>query len=145
MRLCAYADLLAGRAAAEQELRHRRREADAHGCDFAAQRLHRVVDREAGVDLAAGGVQVERDRQVGVLGFDDEELGAHPLGERTVDRAGEHDPSLLEHAAGDVVAEGDGIGIGCGVSPAAGCSCCNCMVARLARPRPPGTALGCNS
>ncbi|MDQ1476111.1 MAG: hypothetical protein QOE62_1340, partial [Actinomycetota bacterium] len=26
-----------------------------------AQRLHRVVDREAGIDFAAGGVEVERD------------------------------------------------------------------------------------
>ena len=41
-----------------------------------------------------------------MLGFDDEELGAHPLGERTVDRAREHDPSLLEQTASDVVGEG---------------------------------------
>jgi hypothetical protein len=41
-----------------------------------------------------------------MLGLDDEELGAHPLRERTVDRAREHDPSLLEHSASDVVGEG---------------------------------------
>ena len=54
---------LAGRARAQEELRHRRREPEAHGRDVAAQRLHRVVDREAGVDLAAGGVEVQRDRR----------------------------------------------------------------------------------
>ena len=72
---------LARRARAEQELRHRRREPHAHGRDVAAERLHRVVDREAGVDLAAGGVQVERDVAVAV-GVEHEELGADALGER---------------------------------------------------------------
>ena len=42
-----------GRAADEEELGHRCREADAHRRHLAAQRPHRVVDREAGVDLAA--------------------------------------------------------------------------------------------
>ena len=82
MRLCAYADRRPGVPAAEQELRHGGGEAEAHRCDLAAQGLHRVVDGEARVDLAARGVQVERDREVGVFGFDDEELRAHPLRQR---------------------------------------------------------------
>ena len=99
MRLCACAYRLPGAPAHEQELRHRRREPEAHGRDLAPQRLHRVVDREAGIHLAAGRVEVERDRVLGLVGLEHEQLGAHPLRELAVDRAGEHHPALVEHAA----------------------------------------------
>ena len=99
MRLFGYAARFPGRAGAQQELRHRRREPHAHGCDVAAQRLHRVVDREAGVDLAAGRVQEERDVAVAVRGVEDEELRADPFGDGAVDRAGEHDAALGDELA----------------------------------------------
>jgi len=88
---------LPGRARDEQELRHRRREPEAHGRDVTPQGLHRVVDREAGVDLAAGRVEVERHGPVGIVGLEDQQLGAHPLGDLAVDHAGEHHPPLVEH------------------------------------------------
>ena len=69
-----------------------------------SQRLHRVVDREAGVDLAAGGVEVERDVAV-AFGVEHEELGADALGERAVDGAGEHHAALGEELAADFVLE----------------------------------------
>ena len=98
-------EALPGRARAQQELRHRRREPEADRRDVALQRLHRVVDREAGVDLAAGGVQVERDRRVGVVGLEHEQLRADALGELAVDRAGEHDAALVEHAPEEAVVD----------------------------------------
>ena len=91
-------------ARAEEELRHRRREPHADRCDVAVQRLHRVVDREAGVDLTAGGVEEERDVAVAV-GVEDEQLRADALGDRAVDRTGEHHPPLGEHLATEVVFE----------------------------------------
>ena len=110
-----------GRARAQEELRHRRREAEADGCDVALQRLHRVVDREPGIDLAAGGVQVERDRPVGVVGLEHEELRADAFGDLAVDHAGEHDPALVEHAPEQAVVEGGGEFGGCCVLQLHGC------------------------
>src|SRR3954454_23781293 len=102
----------AGRPTAEEELRHRGREADAHGCDVAPQRLHRVVDRETGIDLAAGRVKIQRDRKLGLFRFDDEKLGADALRKWSVDRTGEHHSALLEHPSGYVVSERRGRSIG---------------------------------
>ena len=48
-------------AAGEQQRAHRHRDADADGLHVGLDELHRVVDREAGVDGAAGRVDVERD------------------------------------------------------------------------------------
>ena len=101
---------LARRAADQQELRHRRREAHAHGADIARQRLHRVVDREPGVDLTTRRVKVERDVVV-TIGFQHEQLRAHSFGEGTVDRTGEHDPALLEQLAGNTVFKAGDLGL----------------------------------
>ena len=48
--------------------------------------------------------------RVGVVGLEHEELGADPFGELAVDRAGEHHPALVEHAAEEVVVGGEGFG-----------------------------------
>ena len=42
---------------------------------------------------------------VGVVGLEHEQLRAHALGELAVDRAGEHHPALVEHAAEQAVVE----------------------------------------
>ena len=55
-------------AGAQQELAHRGRQAHADGGDVVGDVVHRVVDRHAGVDRAAGGVDVEEDVGLGVLG-----------------------------------------------------------------------------
>ena len=44
---------------------------------------------------------------LGVVGLEHEELRADPFGELAVDRAGEHDPPLVEHAPEEVVVERD--------------------------------------
>ena len=75
-----------------------------------SHRLHRVVDREAGIDLATGGVEVERDVAF-ALGVEHEELGAYALGERAVDRAREHHAALRQELAADFVLEA-GAGFG---------------------------------
>src|SRR2546423_2133968 len=55
--------------------------------------LHGVVDRHAGRHYAAGRVDVEVDVLVGVVGFEEQQLGDDDIGDIVVDRrAEEHDP-----------------------------------------------------
>ena len=55
--------------------------------------LHRVVDGQPGVDLAARRVDVERDVLVGVLRLQEEELADDEVRQLVVDRPPEeHDP-----------------------------------------------------
>ena len=68
---------------------------------------------------------------VGVVGLEHEQLRADALGDLAVDRAGEHDAALVEHAAEEVVVEGS-------VSSAG--RVCNCMVAD----RSPDAVVMCN-
>jgi len=70
--------------------------------DRGLDELHRVVDREAGVDRAAGAVDVERDVLVGVVGLEMEQLGDRQVGELVVDRRAEEDDPLVEEARVDV-------------------------------------------
>jgi hypothetical protein len=58
--------------------------------------LHRVVDRQARVDDAAGRVDVERDVLVGVLGLQVEDLGDDQVGDLLVDGLAEEDDPLPE-------------------------------------------------
>jgi hypothetical protein len=59
--------------------------------------LHRVVDGQAGVDGAVGGVDVEGDVFVGVLGLEMQQLGDRQVGELVIDRAAdEDDPFVVE-------------------------------------------------
>ena len=73
---------LALRAAGEQQRAHRHRDADADRLHVGLDELHRVVDREARVDGAAGRVDVERDVLVGILGLQVQQLG-HDRGSRS--------------------------------------------------------------
>jgi hypothetical protein len=67
-----------------------------------ADELHRVVDRKARVDLAAGAIDVDVDRRFGILSLQVQELGDGEVGDLAVDRrAQEHHP-LGEQAGVDV-------------------------------------------
>src|SRR5215469_11433077 len=72
---------LAGGAGGEQELSHRRGHAHREGGDVVGHELHHVVDREAGVHRAARRVDVQVDVAVGVLGGQQQDLGADPVGD----------------------------------------------------------------
>jgi hypothetical protein len=94
---------LALRAAREQQRAHRHRRAEADRLHVGRDVLHRVVDREARVDDAAGRVHVERDVLVGVVGLEVQQLGDDEVRDLVVDRlADEHDP-LAEEPRVDVV------------------------------------------
>ena len=62
-------------AAGKQQRAHAHRDADADRLHVGLDELHRVVDRQACVDRAAGRVDVEADVLVGVLGLQVQELG----------------------------------------------------------------------
>ena len=89
-------------AGGEQERAHAGTLADAIGGDVAGDELHRVVDRHAGGDAAAGAIDVEVDVGLRVLLGEDEELGHDDVGDLVVDgRSEDHDP-VLEQARVDV-------------------------------------------
>src|SRR3954471_9066469 len=93
---------LAFAPAGEQQRAHRHRHPEADGRDVGLDELHRVVDRQPGVDLASRGVDVEADVLVGVFGLQVQQLGDDEVGDLVVDgRADEHDP-LVEQARVDV-------------------------------------------
>ena len=64
--------------------------------------LHRVVDREAGVDDAARAVDVQRDVAVGVGGLEVQQLRDDEVRDLVVDRLAEEDDALVEQPAVDV-------------------------------------------
>ena len=92
---------LAGSAGAEQELAHAGGQSDADGRDVGAHVLHGVVDGQAVGDRAARGVDVQRDVLVGVLGLQEDELGADEVGRHLVDRAADEHDALLEELLED--------------------------------------------
>ena len=65
---------LARRAAGQQQRAHAHRHAEADRLHVGLDELHRVVDRQAGVDDAAGRVDVQRDVLVGVLALEVQQL-----------------------------------------------------------------------
>lgn len=67
-------EALARRAAAQQQRAHRRRLAKTDGRHGRPDVLHRVVDRKPGRHAAARRVDVQRDRLLRVVGFEEEEL-----------------------------------------------------------------------
>jgi hypothetical protein len=69
---------------------------EADGGDVGLDVLHRVVDGEQRVDVAAGAVDVDVDVLVGVLRLEVQQLGAHQVGDRVVDRGAQEDDVLLE-------------------------------------------------
>ena len=101
--LCGQGVALPGGAGAEQELAHRGGEAHADGGDVGGRELHRVVDRHAGRDRAAGRVDVEPDVLLGVLPVEVEQLGGDLVGDRVVDLGAEEDDALPQEAVVDVL------------------------------------------
>src|SRR6266498_1922282 len=93
---------LAARAGGEQQRSQRHRDPDAGGRHLGLDELDRVVDGQAGVDGAAGAVDVERDVLAGVLGLEMEQLGDRQVGDLVVDRRPQEDDSLAEETRVDV-------------------------------------------
>jgi hypothetical protein len=93
---------LAGGARGEQQRAHRHRDAAADRLHVRRDVLHRVVDREARVDDAAGAVDVQRDVAIGVGGFEVQELRDDEVRDLVVDRLAEEDDPLVEQPAVDV-------------------------------------------
>ena len=96
---------LARRARAEQELAHRRRHAHREGGDVVRHVLHDVVDRQAGTDGPARGVDVQADVAVRVLGGEQDELGADAVGEFVVDLVSEEDDPVPQQPLEDLLAD----------------------------------------
>ena len=90
------------RAPGEQNGADRHGDPDAHRAHVRLDELHRVVDREPGVDVAARRVDVERDVVLGILGLEMEELRVHDVRDLVVDLGAEKDDALIEEARVDV-------------------------------------------
>ena len=101
---------LALRAGAEQELTHRRRQAHADGRDVVGDVVHGVVDRHAGVDRTPGAVDVQEDVRLGILGGQQQQLGADRVGVLVAHLGPEEDDPLAEQPLVDVVVEAVGGG-----------------------------------
>jgi hypothetical protein len=71
-------------------------------CTSGLHELHRVVDRKACVDAAAGRVDVEADVLVGVLGLEEQHLRDDHVRRRVLDLGAEEDDSLAEQPREDV-------------------------------------------
>jgi hypothetical protein len=78
------------------------RDPDAHRRHVGLDELHRVVDRQPGVDRAARRVDVDRDVLVRVLRLEVQQLRDDEVGDLVVDRAAEEDDALVEQARVDV-------------------------------------------
>ena len=70
--------------------------------DLGFDELHRVVDRQAGVDRAARTVDVDRDVLARVVGLEMEQLGHDQVGDLVVDRRAQEDDPLAEQMRVDV-------------------------------------------
>ena len=86
----------------EQDGAHAHRVTDADGRHGAADVLHGVVDREAGVDHAAGAVHVELDVLVRVLALEEQELADDDVRDVVVHVRAEEDDAVLQQAAEQV-------------------------------------------
>ena len=91
------------RPARQQHRAHAGRQADADGRDIRTDVLHRVVDRQAGGDAAAGAVDVHVDVLVRVFRFQEQQLCDHQARDRVVDRRADEDDALLQQAGEDVI------------------------------------------
>src|SRR5690606_8962138 len=90
------------RAPGEDDGCRRSGDADAGRLDRRPHVLHGVVDREHPVDRAARRVDVERDRLVGILRLQMEELSHNQIGRLVVDRAPQEDDPVTEQSGVDV-------------------------------------------
>ena len=89
----------------QQELAHRGGHAHRVGGDVAGRQHHGVVDRHAGADRSARGVDVEVDVLGGVFGGEQQNLRAQPIGDFVVHLRAQEDDALGEQALIDRVGE----------------------------------------
>src|SRR3954452_21672112 len=90
-------------AARQQQRPHRHGDSAADRRHVRLDELHRVVDREAGVDRAAGRVDVDRDVLVGVGALEVQELGDDEVRDLVVDGRAEEDDAVVEQPRVEVV------------------------------------------
>ena len=102
IRPCGKAIPLALGAGGQEQRAHAGALADAVGGDVAGDPLHRVVDRHAGGDAAAGAVDVQVDVGLGVLVGQDQHLGDDQVGHVVVDGRAQDDDAVLEQAGVDI-------------------------------------------
>lgn len=92
------AESLSGGASTEQERAHGSRLSEADGGDGSGNVLHCVVDGEARGHGAAGGVDVEGDGLLRILGFEEEKLGYNAGGYHFFDFAVETNDAFFEES-----------------------------------------------
>ena len=76
----------------------------ADGGDLRLNEVHGVKNRQAGVDLAAGRIDVERDILLGILALKMQQLGNDQVGADGVDLLAQKDDAVVEQARIDIVA-----------------------------------------
>ena len=89
-------------ASAEQQGPHGRRLPDANRAHGAADILHGIIHREARRNHTTRTIDVEGDILVGVLAFQEQQLGANQRRHLVKNRAGQEDDAFLEQAGIDV-------------------------------------------
>ncbi len=95
-------EALAGRSSRQQQRAHRHRDPVADRLHVGADELHRVVDRHAGVDRAARGVDVEVDVLVRIVRLQVDELRDDQVCRLLVDLPAKEDDAVVEQAGVDV-------------------------------------------
>lgn len=83
---------------------HGRSHTDANGGDLRLDEVHGVQNRQAGVDLAAGRIDIERDILLGILALKMQQLGNDQVGADGVDLLAQEDDAIVEQARIDIVA-----------------------------------------
>lgn len=91
------------RASGQQHRAHRRGLADAVGGDVARDELHRVVDRQACGNTAAGAVDIQVNVGFGVVRLQEQHLGDQGIGDVIVNLLAEENDAVFEQAAVNVV------------------------------------------
>ena len=91
-------------AAAQQHRAHARRLADAIGVHVAGQELHRVVNRQAGRDAAAGRIDVEMDVLLGIGHLQKQQLGDDEVGHHVIHRRAQKNDAVHQQPRINVVA-----------------------------------------
>ena len=98
------AEALALGAGRKQHGGHGRGHTDADGGDLRLDEVHGVQNRQAGVNLAAGRIDVERDILLGILALKMQQLGNDQVGADGVDLLAQEDDAVVEQARIDIVA-----------------------------------------
>ena len=98
------AESLALGAGRKQHGGHRRGHTDADGRDLRLNKVHSVKNRQAGVNLATGRIDVERDILLGILALKMQQLGNDQVGADGVDLLAQEDDAVVEQARIDIVA-----------------------------------------